>query len=329
MPAKKLDYIILCDIADTEPASFIEDWIDANALTSQVVPYDSSEHMHFGVYVSEAAKKASAVVLCLTDNFTPIQFAVPDFQAGVSHDPTCSLGKVFAVAITPLKQTELTPGLNIIDAANGEERDRRRRFVEGVIKQQNPKISTKRTAKKSTEAQVGTTINQTIGRARDVVAAGRDVIQTKKHISRPEFTPDQRHITEATAAKVKEVIEDLANRTLGEDGKPNFSMWYTRLNKRFKVGTFRAILVEDTADLLSWLSQQKAMNRGKLRRSNPDRYRNDLYSVVWANAKSKGMSKDDVYEFARIKLKLKKPITSLKSLGPNQLKHLSEYIRRV
>lgn len=326
MPTK-LDYIILCDIADTEPASFIEDWIDANALTSQVVPYDSSEHMQFGVYVSEAAKKASAVVLCLTNNFSPIQFAVPDFHAAVRHDPNCSLGKVFAVAIAPLKQTELTPVLNIIDAANGEERDRRRRFVEGVIKHQSPKTA-KRTTKKSPEAKVGTTINQSIGRARDVVAAGRDVIQTKKHISRPEFTPDERHITEATAAKVKEVIEDLANRTVGEDGKPNFGMWYTRLNKRFNVGTFRAILVEDTAELLSWLSQQKAMNRGKLRRSNPDRYRNDLYSVVWANATSKGMSKEDVYEFARIKLKLKKPITSLKSLGPNQLKHLSEYIRR-
>jgi len=327
MPTK-LDYIILCDIADTEPASFIEDWIDANALTSQVVPYDSGEHMHFGVYVSEAAKKASAVVLCLTNNFSPIQFAVPEFQAAVRHDPTCSLGKVFAVAISPLKPTELTPVLNLIDSANGEERDRRRRFVEGVIKHRGPKKPAKRTPKITTEATAGATINQTIGRARDVVAAGRDVIQTKKHISRPEFTPDERHITEATAAKVKEVIEDLANRTLGEDGKPNFGMWYTRLNKRFKVGTFRAILVEDTAELLSWLSQQKAMNRGKLRRSNPGRYRNDLYSVVWANADSKGMSKDEVYEFARVKLRLKKPIVSLKSLGPNQLKHLSEFIRR-
>lgn len=328
MPTKKLDYIILCDIADTEPASFIEDWIDANALTSQVVPYDSSEHMQFAVYVSEAAKKASAVILCLTNNFTPIQFAQPEFQAAVRHDPTCSSGKVFAVAISPLKQTEITPVLHIVDSSIGEERDRRRRFVEGVIKHKATKKAPKRSSKPSPEPTPGTTISQNVGKARDVIAAGRDVVHTSKHISRPEFTPDERHITEATAAKVKAAIEDLAERTVGESGKPNFGMWYNRLNKRFNVGTFRAVLVEDTDELLSWLSQQKAMNRGKLRRSNPEKYRTDLYSVIWGNAKGKGMSKEDVYEFARIKLKLKKPITSLKNLGPNQLKSLSEFIRR-
>ncbi len=41
------------------------------------------------------------------------------------------------------------------------------------------------------------------------------------------------------------------------------------------------------------------------------------------------MSKDDVYAFAEQKLALEKPIDSLKKLGPNQLKHLLEFLRRV
>ena len=40
MPAKKLDYIIICDIADTEPVGFLEDWLDANLKRAEIRPFD-------------------------------------------------------------------------------------------------------------------------------------------------------------------------------------------------------------------------------------------------------------------------------------------------
>ena len=319
------DYIILCDSADEERAGFIEDWLDANLKTAHVTPYDSSDHMQFAVQVSQAAKKAQTVILCLSDNFTPLQFPAPQFQVPLQHDPECNKGLVFAVALAPLRETEIKPVISIIDAFSGDERERRRRFIERITATVAP---AKKRSPKRPIASAGTTITQNIGKARDVLAAGGNIIQTPKHITRTEFTPDDRHISEATAAKVKIAVEDLANRTLGENGKPNFGMWYNRLNKRFNVGTYRAVLAAETDELLSWISQQKAMSRGKLRRSNPVKYRTDLYSVIWANAKSKNMSKEDVYEFARVKLGLKQPIATLTKLGPNQLKHLSEFIRR-
>ena len=53
-----------------------------------------------------------------------------------------------------------------------------------------------------------------------------------------------------------------------------------------------------------------------------------MYTPIWAKMKSLGWEKPAVYTFAQEKLALKKPITSLKQLGPNQLKNLYEQMMR-
>jgi len=154
MSAKKLDYIILCDFADEESAGFIEDWLDANLKTAHVIPYDSGEHMQFAVQVSQAVKKAKAVILCLTENFAPFQFPAPQFHAPLQHDPECNKGLVFSVALAPLQETEIKPIIAIIDAFSGDERERRRRFIERITATVVPE---KKRLPKRASARAGTT----------------------------------------------------------------------------------------------------------------------------------------------------------------------------
>ncbi len=325
MPTKKLDYIILCDIADTEPAGFLEDWLDANLKRAEIRPFDTSEHIQFGVQVTQAAKKAGAVILCLTDNFTPIQFSQPEFQAAIAHDPDCSNGLVFAVAVTPLRPTEIQPVISIIDAFSGEERERRRRFIERITADAKPvkKRSTKKPA-----SGTGTAITQTIGKARDVLAAGGNIIHSPKHITRTEFTPDERHLSPEQAAKIHALVKELAEMDVaaGKNEAKSFQTWWSYVKNTFKVTTYKEIAREDFEKAVSLLQQAKGMNLPKIRRKDNDLWRMKHYRSIFGTAKKGlGWSDDQIHEFAA--MKLGKPVAHLSDLGERDLARLARLIR--
>ena len=80
MPAKKLDHIVICDTADLELAETLGDWLDTNLKTVSIRHYDSTEHLQFPVQTAQAFKTAKSVVICLTDNFTPLKFPLRSFN---------------------------------------------------------------------------------------------------------------------------------------------------------------------------------------------------------------------------------------------------------
>jgi hypothetical protein len=324
MPTK-LDYIILCDIADTEPAGFIQEWLDGFLKRAELRPFDASEHLQFGVQVTQAAKKADAVILCLTDNFTPIQFSQPEFQSAIAHDPDCTKGLVVAVAVTPLRPTEIQPVISIIDAWSGDEKERRRRFLERIAA--TPKPSKKRATKKA-PSSAGTSITQNVGKARNVIAANGPVNFATKHVTRTEFTPDERHITPEQASRIKRLVDDLvemddaAGKAIGR----SYQQWWKMLNNTFEVTTYKEIPRERFEEALSFLQQAKARNLPKIRRKDNELWRKKHYQVIFGIGKRElGWSDDEIHSFAT--LKLGKPVASLSDIGERDLAKLARQIR--
>lgn len=180
---------------------------------------------------------------------------------------------------------------------------------------------------KSAGSSFNVSIQQNGRGNRAQVAAG-DIINTERHTKVVKFTPDESHISGEQAKRIRQLIDKLAKTLTGEDGKPNFRDAYGRLYNKFNIGTYRELKSESFDDAVSYLQQQAAINRPKLRRINPQAYRNNLYSPIWAKMKELSWDKPQVYAFASQKLELKKPISSLTQLGPNQLKSLYEYISR-
>lgn len=167
-----------------------------------------------------------------------------------------------------------------------------------------------------------------IGHRNKVVVAGRDLIQTEKVVRKNEITPDERHITGDQATRLRELNAELAEYLANETGKPNFAAGFQILTKEFGVSSYLLIPRDRFADAVSLLQQRRAMNRGKLRSRNPAAYKQDFYRGIWTRAKELGWEKPQVYQFAFEKLALKKPISSLKALGPNQVKSLGEFMQR-
>lgn len=325
MPTQKLDYIILCDIDDTEPAGFIQEWLDGFLKRAELRPFDTSEHLLFGVNVTHAAKKAEAVILCLTDNFTPVQFSQPEFQAAIPHDPDCSNGLVFAVAVTPLRPTEIQPVISIIDAFSGDEKDRRRRFLERIAAMSKP---AKKRATKKAPASAGTNISQNIGKARDVIAAAGDVNISPKTIVRPAFTPGEQHITSEQASRIKRLVDDLAEMddAAGKAIGPSYGQWWKMLNNTFRVTTYKEIPRERFEEVIAFLQQAKARNLPKIRRKDNELWRKKHYQVIFGIGKKElGWNEDQIHTFASVKLG--KAVASLSDLGERDLDKLARQIR--
>lgn len=324
MPSKKLDHIVICDSSDIELAEILGDWLDTNLRTVTVVSYDSTEHLQFPVQIAQGLKKAKSVVLCLTDNFIPLQFPLPQFQSCIAEDPDCLKGKVIAVAMRPLTETEVTPMISIIDSHSGELTQKRRRFIERAV----AAPAKKRAPRKSPPSITGTTINQKIGKARDVLTAGGDINYSPKQINRTEFTPDERHISSEQAVKIKNLIDELVDMdaSAGKDKGRSYGMWWKMLTNEFKIASYRELPRESFDEAVLFLRQAKARNLPKIRRKDNELWRRKHYGTIFGIAKKgMGWSDEDVHQFASAKFK--KQVASLSDIGEQDLARLARWIR--
>lgn len=166
------------------------------------------------------------------------------------------------------------------------------------------------------------------GRGNKVLVAGRDLIQTERLIQRTGIVPDERHVTAEQREQVRAVIGELAARLAGEDGRPNFAAGHRMLQRRFGIASYVLLPREKFGEAMQFLKEQRAIHRSRLRQRNPVAYATDLYRAVFSRADELGWERRQVYAFAVKKLGLAKPLTSLKELGPNQVRSLLGFMRR-
>jgi len=166
------------------------------------------------------------------------------------------------------------------------------------------------------------------GNGNDVKVAGRDLIVTERHVRRNAITPDERHLMHEQRSRLLPAMHELADRLAGEDGQPNLAAVHRMLQRKFNVASYLLIPRERYAEVLGFLKQQRAIRRSALRRRNPGAFRHDFFRAIFSRATELGWSRAEVYDFARERLGLKQPLTSLKQLGPVQLQALLDRMRR-
>lgn len=149
-----------------------------------------------------------------------------------------------------------------------------------------------------------------------------------KHITRIEFTPDERHITSEQAVKIKGLIDELVDMDVSasKDQGRSYARWWKTFNNGFKITTYRELPREFFDEALLYLRQAKAQNLPKIRRKDNELWRRKHYGTIFGIAKkSLEWNEDDVHQFASEKLK--KRITSLTDIGEQDLARLARWIR--
>lgn len=166
------------------------------------------------------------------------------------------------------------------------------------------------------------------GNGNEVKFAGRDLIVTERHLQRNAITPDDRHLAREQRSQLLPAIHELAERLAGPDGEPNLAAVHRMLQHRFDVPSYLLIPRERYQEALAFLRQQRAIHRRVLRRRNPPAFARDRFRAIFSRAAELGWRRQQVYDFARERLNLKRPVTSLKQLGPTQLEELSALMRQ-
>jgi hypothetical protein len=165
------------------------------------------------------------------------------------------------------------------------------------------------------------------GSGNQVQVAGRDLIRIERILRRNEITPDERHLTAEQRERLREVIAEVAERLAPRNGGPNFAAVHRLLQRQFQVASYLLIPCAQYDEALTFLRQQRAMHRSRLRQRDPVAYQNDLYRAIFAGARELGWSGSEVYRFASEKLG-HPPIASLKQLGLAELKKLADLMHR-
>ena len=78
----------------------------------------------------------------------------------------------------------------------------------------------------------------------------------------------------------------------------------------------------------TWLLQYRASNDHRLKRSNPQKFRNGVLKTIWSIARGElGWSDEEVHAFAAAKVGNPSPLSSLNELGNKQLETVRDRIR--
>lgn len=167
-----------------------------------------------------------------------------------------------------------------------------------------------------------------VGRGNRVQVAGGDIVTAERHVHRNVVTPGVGHLTGDQRRKIAALVAQVADRLAGEDGRPRFGAVHAMLQRRFGVGSYLLIPADKFEDAIEFLVQQRAIHRSRLSRRNPVAYEADFLRAIHARRVELGWIKPQLHAFAVEKLALKKPLTSLMSLGSRQLKSLADFMRR-
>lgn len=155
------------------------------------------------------------------------------------------------------------------------------------------------------------------------VQAGGDVnINTRKiqRVAAPPTGPE--HITKEQAYKLSELVKkacELETKTGKEQAKSR-PAWWSKLQNRYRVPSYHFIPCTLGEDAISYMQQEIAKLRPKLRRRDNEAWRKEHYSGIWARAKQLGYDKAWVYGL--VEEKIGKKIESLTALGEQDLKKL-------
>lgn len=86
--------------------------------------------------------------------------------------------------------------------------------------------------------------------------------------------------------------------------------------------SYKEIPLQDSDAAIQWLYAKIAMARPKVRRKDPEKWRQSFYKPIYARAGELGLHKEELYAFAADRLSLKIPIGSLKDLTQQNLEKL-------
>lgn len=285
---------IVTGITDNIGNSKIEDWI-ANVLnsnTDKTVDYDTKF-----INIDEDETPLFIVVLNIKESNQKPVYVTTDSKS------LCYIRK----------------GSSVFAAKPNDIREMYLKAIET-----NPQNKIKVTQKSNGNHNIQVGVNQgTIIKTDKVVKKNEVVTNPEVHISQEQA----KQILD-TVNKIVEINEQAGKFNNPKDKGKYFSQTWTSFKNKFSVTSYHLLPKEKFEEAINWLQKQIAFDhRPKLRKANNPQWKKDIYGAIYAKAQNDlHLDKEELYQFAFDKLKLKEHITSLKDLSDTRLNKLYKII---
>lgn len=134
-------------------------------------------------------------------------------------------------------------------------------------------------------------------------------------------------VTTEEVSQINEWIKDLAEGEVDKTRDQAFAMWGSRFKIRFRLGHREDLPSARMPDAERWYMTQKAIQKRGLKTKAPDIYRREREISIKAAMNEMGKINETYYPELAIRLKLKKPFSSLKQLTKRNLDRVYTMVR--
>lgn len=160
------------------------------------------------------------------------------------------------------------------------------------------------------------------------------IVKTDKFVKRNEVKPNSDiHISEKQAKTIKDLVDEIV-RINEQAGKANngvgkiYSYTWSSFKNKFNVASYRLLPKEKFEEAVIWLRKEIGYkHQPKLRKNNNSEWKKRIYTAIYTRSQNNlNLEKQEILDLAFDRLKLRKPISSLKELSDTRLKKLYDII---
>ena len=328
------DFFISYNKSDKAHALAIQCWLEDAGFTTVMQATDFHAGSNFVLEMHKATNEAARTIAILSPDYLKSAFTAPEWAAAFAKDPTGASRKLLTVRVRECAPTGLLQAIVYIDLVGLDIGKAQKTLISG-LEGKSPVPEAKRVLKKRAPRKVATEhplqppgINQNAVGKHIYQAAGPMHIHQKPQINKTDFVRESHHITEAQAADIKQRLDELGERDEKAGKGGTYGKWMNMFKHRFELTTYKALPEMRLEEALSWIRQQKAINRSSLRRTNNEEWRKDHLKAIWASAHQLDWGKEAVHQAAQNYFKLKTPIDSVSDLGEQKLEKFAAFMRR-
>ena len=323
------DFFVSYTKSDRTYAVTICGWLGDAGFSVVMQAADSTAGSNFVLEMDRAAKEARRTIGVLSQEYLASRFTQPEWAAAFAGDPTGAERRLVLIRVRPCEVEGLLRQIVYIDIVGLDLESARQRILDELAgKSATSDAGTPAPKVCKSSARPRSKISQTATAGRDVFQAAGDLNLNKKVVIRPVLPREAHHVTEAQAAQLLRMVQELGERDEKAGRGSTYGRWMAKFKEHFDVGSYARLDAAQFDAALAWIKQQKAINRSSLRRTSHKTWLADHYTVIYSCAKVLGWSKPQLYEFAFEELSLKKTIKSLKELGEQNLEKLAGIVRR-
>ena len=319
------DFFISYNKADRSWAMGIGDWLDQDGFTTILQEQDFVAGSNFVSEMHRAVQSAKRLVMVLSPDYLQAKFPEAEWTAAFSSDPTGERRTVIPVRVRECQPAGLLRPIVYIDLVGLSADDARTKLLEGVGGALRGKRRAKRavaeTAATSSEGARQPAVNQTVTGERNVVVGGNFVMYQQPSRQRVVVERREGAISTEQERQIAELVERLAEGTVGMTRKRAFAMWGARFKNRFGLAKREDLPAEKFPEAQAWYRQQAAIQARGYKTKAPDAYRQARFGAIHQAIGRMGVEKVTYYQEVAARLKMK-PFSSLKELTKRDLERV-------